>query len=80
MKNAIFWEVVPCEHIAADAILHGHCHENLKSYIVFYGGWGGGVAHQHIQQLEILQTKKAKILCTLPCLLRCRDHSTILFP
>jgi hypothetical protein len=42
MKNAIFWDVTPRSsvtrrYITEDAILHSHCHENLKSYIALTG-------------------------------------------
>jgi hypothetical protein len=35
----------------------------------------GEATHPHIRRLEMLRTK-TKLLCTLPFLLRCRDHST----
>jgi hypothetical protein len=37
----------------------------------------GEATHQHIWRLETLRTKRTKLLCTLPFLLRCRDHNTI---
>jgi hypothetical protein len=36
MMNGFFWDVMP-RNIPEDTILHSHRHENLKSYIVFYG-------------------------------------------
>jgi hypothetical protein len=57
-----------------DTILHSHRRENLKSYIVFpYGE----ATHRNIRRLERLRIKRTKLLCTLPFLLRCRDHNTI---
>jgi hypothetical protein len=55
-------------------ILHSHRCENLTSYMVFLYV---EATHQHIWRLEILRTKRTKLLCTLPLLLRCRDHHTI---
>jgi hypothetical protein len=37
MKNAVFCYVTPCGS-PEDAIIHSHCRENLKSYIVFHYG------------------------------------------
>jgi hypothetical protein len=40
----------------------------------------GEVTHWHIRRYETLRTKRTKrttLLCTLPFLLRCRDHNTI---
>jgi hypothetical protein len=64
-------------NIPEDTILHSHRLKNLKSYIVFLYG---EAPHRHIRRLETLGTKRTKLLCTLPLLLRCRDHNTIPVP
>jgi hypothetical protein len=61
-------------NIPEDTILHSHCCENLKSYIVFLHGVA---THRNIRRLETLRTKRTKLLCILPFLLRNRDHNTI---
>jgi hypothetical protein len=57
MKNAEEWRNVP-----EDTILHSHRCENLKSYIVLLYG---EATHRHIWRLEMLRTKRTKLLWVL---------------
>jgi hypothetical protein len=49
-------------NIPEDAILHSHCHENLKSYTVFLY-WEA--THRHMRRFETLRAKRTKLLCAL---------------
>jgi hypothetical protein len=62
------------QYIPEDSVLHTRRRENLKSHIV---NLYGEATLRCIRRFESLRIKKAKRLCSLSFLLRCRDQGTM---